>query len=131
MLRYSNEAKGALSIFYAPYNEVNIYVEDPDDEVFYENILQKIIGDLVKIARVFGLGGKQNLFGKVQEIINGKVPGKDFFIADGDFDIILHRPIPQTDRLHVLSEYCIENFLFEEDAVCAIIQEENPLNTIE
>lgn len=131
MLRYSSAAKEALTKFYAFYNEANIYVEDEDDEVFYEELLKKVVGDLIRITRVFGVGGKGNLVKKMQEFTGSSAQTNEFFIADGDFDRILNRLLPTTDRLHVLDEYCIENFLFEEDAVCSIVQEEKPLRTFE
>lgn len=37
---------------------------------------------------------------------------------------------PSDDRLYVLEEYCIENYLFEEDAICTVFQEEKPSKSL-
>lgn len=126
MLRFSIGATKLKTKFYRYYNDIDVFVEDEDDEVFYEKLLNKIIGNSVRLKRVFGIGGKVNLFQKVNEYIAKPAERKAFFIADGDFDRILNRPFPATSSLYVLEEYCIENFLFEEAAICNIIQEEKP-----
>lgn len=126
MLRFSIEALKLKTKFYRYYNEIDVFVEDEDDGAFYEKLLDKIVGNSVRIKRVFGVGGKVNLFQKVNEYIAKPAERKAFFIADGDFDRILNRPFPATSSLYVLEEYCIENFLFEEVAICNVIQEEKP-----
>lgn len=126
MLEYSRGAKRIKPRFHKFYNEIEVYVEDEDDENFYEKLLKQIIGDLVKIGRVFGVGGKRNLYDKVGDYMSGRLKGSVFFIADGDFERLLNSKIPVADRFHMLEEYCIENYLFEEEAICKIIQEEKP-----
>lgn len=130
MLRFSIEGLKLKTKFYRYYNEIDVFVEDEDDEVFYEKLLDKIIGNSVGIKRVFGVGGKVNLFQKVNEYIAKPAERKAFFIADGNFDKILNRPFPTTSSMYVLKEYCIENFLFEEVAICNVIQEEKPKKKI-
>lgn len=130
MLRFSNEAIKLKAIFYRYYNDIDVFVEDEDDEVFYQKLLDKIVGNSIKIKRVFGVGGKQALFQKLNEYIARSSVRKAFFIADGDFDRILGKPFPKTKILHVLDEYCIENYLFEDRAVCNVLQEEKPKKKI-
>ena len=131
MLQYSDAARELLPRFYAPYNDINVFVEDEDDEIFYEKLLQRLLSDSLRIKRVFGVGGKQNLFNKAKEHSSHPVAENAFFIADGDFDRILGISPPINDRLHVLDEYCIENFLFEEYAICLVVQEEKPSKNLE
>lgn len=117
--------------FYARYNDINVFVEDEDDEIFYEKLLQRLLSGSLRIKRVFGVGGKQNLFNKVRKYSSDAAEENAFFIADGDFDRILRVSPPTNERLHVLDEYCIENFLFEEDAICSVVQEERPSKSLE
>ena len=131
MLRYSDEAKELLPRFYAAYNDINVFVEDEDDEIFYEKLLQRLLNNSFRIKKVFGVGGKQKLFKKVGEYLSNAGEEKVFFIADGDFDRILGISPPANEMLHVLDEYCIENFLFEEDAICSVMQEEKPSRSLE
>ncbi|WP_303678101.1 DUF4435 domain-containing protein [Dehalococcoides mccartyi] len=131
MLQYSEEAKKALPLFYSRYNDIDIFVEDERDESFYTELIKKITNNKLKVSRIFGLGGKENLLKDLQNKINSSSLSKQFYIADGDFDIILNRAFPNTDRLHVLNAYCIENFLLEEDAICSVVQEDKPNKTFE
>lgn len=130
MLQYSRRAQEIKPIFYRYYNDVDIYMEDENDEAFYEELLKKIVDDSIRIRRVFGVGGKTKLFEKVYEYIVKSPTRKMMFIADGDFDRILNRKFPHTEVLYVLEEYCIENFLFEEQAIYSLIQEESPRKKI-
>ena len=131
MLQYSDAARELMPRFYAVYNDIDVFVEDEDDEIFYEELLQKLVSDLLRIKRVFGVGGKQNLLKKVMEYSSHPMADNVFFVADGDFDRILDISPPLNYRLHVLDEYCVENFLFEEDAICVVVQEEKPSKTLE
>lgn len=131
MLRYSDAARELLPRFYAEYNDVTVFVEDEGDEIFYQKLLQNLFESSLRITRVFGVSGKENLFKKVIEYSEGKIIENAFFIADGDLDRMVEISAPPSDRLHVLDEYCIENYLFEEDAVCLVVQEENPSKTLE
>jgi hypothetical protein len=124
MLNYSPTAARLKPIFYHFYNEIDVYVEDEHDEVFYEKLFEIILDKKNLVKRVFGVGGKVKLFEAVSEYISNPLGRTRFFIADGDFDWVLRRTIPKTMNLHVLKEYCIENFLLEEHAIYGIIQEE-------
>jgi hypothetical protein len=85
-----------------------------------------LVGTQARISRVFSVPGKTSLFSKVKEHAENRNTENAFFIVDADFDVILERPIPESDRLHVLEEYCIENFVLEEEAAISIMQEESP-----
>jgi hypothetical protein len=126
MLKYSAEALDLKPQFYHFQNDIDVYVEDEDDEVFYEKLFEILLKDAVRIRRVFGVGGKTKLLERLQKYLAGPMMRVKFFVADGDFDRLLGRRFPETDRLHVLAEYCIENFLFEEAAIYAVMQEELP-----
>ncbi len=130
MLRYSSSAQEIKPLFYRYYNDVEVYVEDENDEAFYEKLLEKIVDDSIRIRKVFGVGGKTKLLEKVNKCIMKPYIRKMIFIADGDFDKILNRKFPDTKLLYVLKEYCIENFIFEEEAINNLIQEESPRKRI-
>ncbi len=129
-MEYSSGAQEIKPLFYRYYNDVDVYVEDNNDEAFYEKLLEKIVDDSIRIRRVFGVGGKTKLLEKVNKCIVKPSIRKMIFIADGDFDIFLNRKFPDTKLLYVLKEYCIENFLFEEQAINNLIQEESPRKKI-
>lgn len=130
MLEYSAEASEIKEIFYHFYNELDIYVEDEDDEVFYETLLTKVLSQQIRASRVFGVGGKDSLFEKLDAYLAKPSARKKFFIADGDLDWVLGRSFRRTKHLHVLREYCIENFLFEVSAIYSVMQEEVPRRSL-
>lgn len=130
MLQYTSNAQELKPLFYSSYNNIDVYVEDDNDESFYEILLNKIVDSSIRIKRVFGLGGKPRLLEKAKEQLSNPSHRKAFFIADGDFDRILNRNVPDIEVLYILKEYCIENFLFEEQAICNVIQEERPRRKI-
>lgn len=124
MLRYSSSAQKVKPRFYRYYNDIDVYVEDEHDEAFYGKLLGKIVGGSIRIRKVFGVGGKPKLLEEVDKFIKKPSIRKTIFIADADFDKILKRKFPNTELLYILNEYCIENFLFEEQAICDLIEEE-------
>jgi len=130
VLHFSGNAIEVKPIFYKYYNDIDVYVEDENDEIFYEKMLCKVVSSTIRINRVFGVGGKIQLFEKLDEYIREPSSRKVFFIADGDFDRILNRRFPDENILHVLREYCIENYLFEALAIYNVIQEETPRKKI-
>ena len=86
-LVYSEEALLNRVLYLASSTEINIFVEDEGKEYEYEEILERLLSDDIKINLIFPTGGKlkleeaYSLFGQSTEY------GKCFFIADGDFDI--------------------------------------------
>lgn len=124
MMKYSAEALAVRPRFFRHYNNIDVYVEDVNDESFYEKLLEKILDDSVKVRKVFGMGGKRGLFEALKVYQSKHHTRLAFFIADGDFDRILGKSLPKHKNLHVLREYCIENYIIEDIAIYSVMQEE-------
>ncbi len=126
MLEYSPEGKDALPCFYRDYNDIDVFIEDDSLEIFYQEILGKLLNKSIKITRIFSTSGKSELLEKFHGYIESSEIDKAFFIVDPDFDHILGTMHPSHARLHILDEYCIENYLFEEKAFISVCLEEKP-----
>lgn len=120
----SDDALGALDIFYDEFNQVHFFVEDEDQENLYEVILRKIFPEL-RISRIFPLGGKQKLLTHMRETPHTPGSPKSVYIVDKDFDDFLGKIIAE-ESLFYLDRYCIENYLLEPTAIIDVVIESLP-----
>lgn len=116
-LIFSEDALLSRVLFLASKKEINIFVEDQNKEYEYEELFERLFGDEIKINCIFPTGGKTfleeafNLFGESKEY------GTCFFIADGDFDVILQKHMIEADNFLYLKRYNIESYLLHKEAV--------------
>ncbi len=116
-LHYSEDALLSRVLFLASTTEINIFVEDNGKEYVYEEILERLLPNDIKINIIFPTGGKPRLeeayelFGKSEEY------GKCFFIADGDFDKALGRTQINAANFVYLEKYNIESYLIDESCI--------------
>lgn len=118
-------AKSASSLFYEEFNDVDIYIEDTAEgyRKIFKELLNKALGAKFKIEQVFPLGNKEQVIEECRK--NQTSDGrKKVYIVDGDFHILNNSPIPNLNGLYVLPRYCIENYLFCENAICQTADEE-------
>ncbi len=113
-LEYSIEAKLTRYYFYKGRFDISIFVEDTDKEYEYEEIFEEIIPQIKNVG-IFPLGGKLFLE-KAFPIVNND-EDKVFFIADGDFDLLLNRKRVEEDNFIYLKKYNIESYLLNKQAV--------------
>ena len=45
-------------VLYRPLQDIEVFVEDEGCEVFYEELLGRLIGDECRVFKVFALGGR-------------------------------------------------------------------------
>lgn len=129
MLRYSSQALWARRKFFAPYNDINIIVEDTSKENFYTNLFTRLLQGELRIGKVIGVGGKSQVLERCYSQERTQQP--EFFLVDGDFDEILRRPYPDQINFYRLSKYDIESFLIDETAICLIAEEQAPAIAVE
>lgn len=116
-LVHSGEALLSRVLFLASSTELNVFVEDDGKEYEYEEILERLLPDSIKINIIFPTGGKlkleeaYELFGKSEEY------GKCFFIADGDFDKALERTQINAPNFLYLEKYNIESYFIDESCI--------------
>lgn len=118
-LKYSDNAAITRYYFQKELYDISFFVEDTDKEYEYEEIFERILPIEIKRG-IFSLGGKSNLENAFY-IVNNKI-GKVFFIADGDFDIILGRKQIQADNFLYLKKYNIESYLLYKPAIISYMR---------
>lgn len=116
-LVYSDEALLSRVIFLSSPECVSIFVEDENKEYEYEEIFEKLLPTNIKISCIFPTGGKLKLEEAYELFGNSIEYGKTFFIADGDFDSVLNKPMISANNFLYLERYNIESYLMNKDAV--------------
>ena len=71
------------------------------------------------------MGGKAKVLAHAMDPVNKKRARRSIYIVDKDFDDLLGHKVARKNVFY-LDRYCIENYLFEEDAVLQIAVESNP-----
>ena len=130
MLNYSDDALWVRRLFFVPYNDVSVVVEDSGKENFYVHLLQQLLPNSIKINQVTAVGGKSQVIDKFHNR-NTSSQQPEFFLVDGDFDEILGIPCPSSPNFYRLARYDIESYLVEENALSLMAEDEMPGITAE
>lgn len=133
MLKWPPRALGALVTLFKPLQDVEVFVEDRGDEVFYKELLQRAVGDRVRIARVFSLEGRHNVIKAAARSRSAADSRHALYLVDGDLEWVLGRPVSAdpTSNLFRLNAYCIENLLVDESAAAKVLGEELVLSELD
>lgn len=118
--RFPYRALPSKAVFYRPLQDIDIYVEDEDSEVFYAELLKRLIADSARIDTVFPLRGRRNVEKTAKEY-SGSRPA--LFLIDGDLNWVTGLDIPSTPNIYVHPCYCVENYLFCERAMVQVCVE--------
>ena len=116
-LEYSEDALLNRVLFISGRDKVNLFVEDTKKEYEYEELVEKIFTEDFKLRCIFPTHGKLNMIEAYNLFGNDEEYGKNIFIADGDFDILLGIDMIVADNFIYLEKYNIETYLIDEDAI--------------
>lgn len=127
MIKWPKRALNAIVKLFEPLQDIDVFVEDVYDEVFYRRLLTRVTENKIHIARVFSKGGRAAVINAAKS--HDKTKRRALFIIDGDFEWVTgrssRRKIPS---LYRLDAYCIENLLICEKAAANILSEETVLS---
>lgn len=118
--RFPERALLSKAVLYRPLQDIDIYVEDESAEVFYTELLKRLVGDDARIATVIPLRGRRNVVRIAQEYSASRPA---LFLIDGDLPWVAGLSLPSASRLYVHPCYCVENYLFCERAMIQIVVE--------
>lgn len=124
MLRWPSRALGGLVRLFRPLQDVDVYVEDASDEVFYAHFLRRVVGDRARIARVFSLGSRREVIEAARRQASSNSEIRSLYVIDGDFEWVQGVGAPEIAGVYRLNAYCIENFLIEESAAAQVLKED-------
>lgn len=125
MIGWSDAAKYARSVFYARFNDVDIFVEDTANESrkVYVELLNRVLGKKLSVTQIFPIGSKPTVVKRCASD-QGVRARPAIYIIDGDYDSALQMPMPPLIRLYRLDAYCIENYLLDPAAIVDVISDE-------
>lgn len=122
MLKWPDRAKAAILKLFQPLQDIDVYVEDTNDEVFYRTILGRISGENLKIARVLGLGGRKAVIEAALSYTDTE--RRALFLIDGDLEWVRGVPFAGPRNLHRHPAYCVENLILCETAVTLLVSQD-------
>ncbi|MBT3068003.1 DUF4435 domain-containing protein [Rhodoferax sp. U11-2br] len=121
---YSEDAKAALPTLLNSAYKGFLFFEDSGTEIFYEEIVKKIIPNPNDV-RIICLNGKESLINHCRNQTHQPTKKKSLYILDKDFDDLLNKCTNDNSIIY-LEKYSIENYLLERSAFLLVIQEEKP-----
>lgn len=122
MIQWPQRAKAAIEKLFEPIQDIDVYVEDANDEVFYRTLLNKISDGKVNIARVFALGGRSAVIqAATQHDFSRR---RAIFLVDGDLDWVRGCSPPNVPGLYQHNAYCIENIILCKKALAFVLSQD-------
>ena len=126
MLKWPTRAKAAIRSLFRPLQDIEVYVEDENDEVFYRTLLKRVADPELKIARVISLGNRDAVVAAAKVHDHSVKPA--LFIIDGDLDWVIGLPKPIDKGLHRHNAYCVENLLVCSHAITSLVVQDAVLS---
>ncbi|UUS56857.1 MULTISPECIES: DUF4435 domain-containing protein [unclassified Acinetobacter] len=119
---YSQDEKSLIGALQAEVSDITIYIEDTAEGMrnFYKKLLEKKFPN-ISIDNIIPLGKKTEVIKYCNQKTNNL---RELYVIDGDLDIFLCKKIKRK-FLFQHNVYCIENYLFNEDAVANLLSNES------
>lgn len=121
MLRWPAKAWRSVAILFAPLQDVDVYVEDHESQVFYGELFKRLVGDKVSIVRAIPLGNRHAV--ETACASHGAASRPSLYLVDGDLDWVAGRSPLSLPFMYRLQAYCVENFLICELAAIELAVE--------
>ena len=116
-LEYTSEGLLNRVMFLSSLNEINIFVEDKNKKYEYENIFERLFGTEIIVKEIFDMGGKQEVEKAYKEYGDMYENKKNFYIVDGDFDLLLGKIMIDKPNYIYLQRYNIESYYIDKNAI--------------
>ena len=116
-LEYTGEGLLNRILFFSSSNEINIFVEDRGKEFEYQNIFSRLFKNEIIVKKIFAVGGKMEVEKAYREYGDVFENKKNFYIVDGDFDILLDKTMINKPNYIYLNKYNIESYFIDKNAI--------------
>jgi len=126
MIKWPTRAKAAIRSLFLPLQDIEVYVEDENDEVFYRALLKRVVEPDIKVARVLSLGNRDAVIAAANQYDYTNKPA--LFIIDGDLEWVREIPKAAAKGLHRHNAYCVENLLICSQAMTTILAQDAVLS---
>ncbi|EMN4467927.1 DUF4435 domain-containing protein [Aeromonas hydrophila] len=127
MLTRSPAAKFAISKFYEDFNDIDIFIEDTAHGYtkIFSILLTRCLSKNISLDRVFPLGGRDKVIEAARKSLIKENSRSSAYIVDGDLYLLCGEPNELPPNVICLKKYCIENYLFDIEAITQVFFEEN------
>lgn len=126
MLTRSPAAKFAISKFYEDFNDIDIFIEDTAHGYtkIFSILLTRCLSKNISLDRVFPLGGRDKVIEAAKKSLIEKNTRSSAYIVDGDLHLLCGELVELPQNVICLKKYCIENYLFDIEAMAQVFFEE-------
>lgn len=104
---YPKSARRALAKLYRPYNPISVFVEDRNISNVYTNLINRALEGIGEIHTVIPLGDRDEVLAAAKSDDDPN----NFYIVDGDLNVVYRGIRNPKYNTYVLRCYCIENVI--------------------
>ncbi|MEE4886606.1 DUF4435 domain-containing protein [Pseudomonas alliivorans] len=127
MLKWPQKSLKAIVKLFEPLQDIDVYVEDVNDEVFYKKLLEVAAQGKVRVGRVFAVGNRIKVLSSAQNHRPSK--RRSLFIIDGDLEWVKGQNPVRLPWVYRHEAYCIENYLLCKKSAAELLAEELVLDS--
>ncbi|MBA6295857.1 DUF4435 domain-containing protein [Colwellia sp. MB02u-9] len=126
----SVQAKAAKSVFFEDINDIDIYIEDTafGYPKLFAVLFTRLLKEQYRVNKVFPLGGRKAV---VDQHIEHSSPRPSLYIIDGDLFLLTGDTVDNQKGLYKFPYYCVENILCDHDALLKVMDEEEPVKSLD
>jgi hypothetical protein len=126
----SVQAKAAKSVFFEDVNDIDIYIEDTafGYPKLFTVLFSRLLNDKYRVNKVFPLGGRIAVVEQHNEHSSDR---PSLYIIDGDLFLLTGDAVNNQSGLYKFPYYCVENILCDQDAILTIMDEEEPVKSLD
>jgi len=126
----SVQAKSAKSVFFEDVNDIDIYIEDTafGYQKLFAVLFSRVLNDQYKVNNVFPLGGRKSVVEQHSEHTGNR---PSLYIIDGDLFLLTGDAMDNVIGLYKFPYYCVENILCDNQALLTVLDEEDPVKSLE
>lgn len=126
----SVQAKSAKSVFFEDVNDIDIYIEDKafGYPKLFSVLFSRLLNEKYKVNKVFPLGGRKAVIDQHKEHSSDR---PSLYIIDGDLFLLIGDTVNNQNGLYKFPYYCVENILCDQSAILSVMDEEEPVKSLE
>jgi hypothetical protein len=126
----SVQAKSAKSVFFEDVNDIDIYIEDTafGYQKLFAILFSRVLNDQYKVSKVFPLGGRKAVVDQHNKHSSDR---PSLYIIDGDLFLLTGDAVDNMNGLYKFPYYCVENILCDNKALLTVLDEEEPVKSLE
>lgn len=118
--RFPERSKSSQAVLLRPLQDLDIFVEDNKSKEFYNVLMGRALEGATRFFSVIPLGNRGAVEAKAKADNGSRA---SIYLVDGDLDWVAGNHRSTSDRLYIHQCYCVENYLFCQQAMTTVIYE--------